>query len=1021
MAFMVAMNKRNRLMRLSNAFRGLLALVLVMSFLAAPTPVAADTTTLYPNTAGNSTQLSRSGAASNWQACTSDDGDTSYVYTTNSNWQTDLYNLSDVSLAGTINSVTVYIRARANTNPTQTSAQTAIRTRNNTYYGTEITLTTSYAVYSTTYTTNPRGGAWTWAQINALQAGARLRRPAGTNTQSRVTQVWVVVDYTPPLPNANFTASPTSGCNPLDVTFTDASTGDPISWSWSFPGGNPSTASGQGPHTVIYNSAGSYNVSLTATNAYGPDTETKTGYITVNQTPTVTIIGNPNICGTGNSTTLTAEVSGGTGPYTYLWSTGATSTYITVSAAGDYTVTVTDSLGCGGRAKAVVAVKSPPSVNLIGNLTFCEGSSTTITANVSGGTQPYTYDWSASTAPGEYQDNEYTATGTGTVAVTVTDSAGCRGVVVSDTNTQITESNIPGVTTPYNAVLAWVHENWWSGINYKFGWVSAAQPYNAAQWIWESYHPVHPIDGDVVYFERSFNIPGTPTGATIRITCDNGYEVYINPDINPDYLGRAQVYDYGGLSWEDSDLTENWVTSSNWQTVETWTVTADMLKSGTNVLQVRAANEQNDSGTPTGNPGGLIYEVVYEYTYDCGCTASDSVSVTMNPAPEATASSNSPVAEGATIELQGGPDGMSEYSWSGPNGFSSPYQSPTIPNATTAMSGNYTLTVTDGNGCQGEASTYVEVTAVPVIDIEIYATQDCSGLPVTSMDPQTVYYARASVTLSNNLSNLQTVRIILFYDGTGTDPLLIEPVTSDTQTCAILTCTVGTPPTWTIEPNNNFPNPLTTWELITGECIQPSLNATSGDWIFAFRPGKVATETPSASHPNADWDVQGKATNNNSQSGEIYVRDKAMNWYGEITVPESVDWGEVPLGLTFEDITYNPVTLSINYIANGDYYEDISTIEYWSGDGETVELDASGGNPPTDPGGRFALKADNIDVLTIEAQVVTTQFKHINASGTITSEAGVTVDTNSLWLSLSETDVVPVVYSGSIYFQIAER
>ncbi|MBN2462627.1 MAG: PKD domain-containing protein [Dehalococcoidia bacterium] len=1020
MAFMVAMNKRNRLIRLSNAFRGLLALVLMMSFLALPSPVAADTTTLIPNAAGSSTQLSRVGAASNWQACTSDDGDTSYVYTTNNNYRTDLYNLSDVSLAGTINSVTVYIRARANANPTQTCARTAIRTGTTDYFGPEVTLTTSYAVSSTTYTTNPGGGNWTWAQINALQAGARIRRPAGRNTQSRVTQVWVVVDYTPPLPDANFTASPTSGCTTLEVTFTDASTGNPITWNWNFPGGNPTTATGQGPHTIIYNSAGSYNVSLTVTNAYGPDTETKTGYITVNQTPTVTISGNPNICGTGNSTILTANATGGTQPYAYDWSpstaTGtASNNTFTATGAGTVAVAVTDSLGCTGRAKTIVAIKSPPAVNLSGNLTFCEGSDTTITANVTGGTQPYTYDWSDSTAAGSYVDNTYTATDSGTVAVTVTDSATCRGVVISDRNTLVTQGNVPGASHPYNAVLAWVHGSWWGGLlDYTFDYsADPDHPNTAAQWIWETYHPVHPVDGDIVYFERSFDIPGTPTGATIYMTCDNGYEVHINGT----YLGQAQLEG----DWEHSDLREPYVDGDNWQSVETWPVAVGLLNSGTNILLVKAANEQLDGGTPTGNPGGLLYEVTYEYTYDCGCTDTDSVEVTMNPAPEATASSNSPVAEGATIELYGGPNGMSSYSWSGPDGFSSPNQNPTIPNATTAMSGNYTLTVTDGNGCHGEASTYVEVTAVPTIDIEIYATQDCSGLPVTSMDPQTVYYARASVTLSNNLSNLQTVRVTLFHDGAGTDPLITEPVTGDTQTCAILTCTVGTPPIWSIEPNNNFPNPLTTWAIMTGECLQPSLNATSGDWIFAFMPGKVATETPSDSYPNADWDVQGLATNNSNQSGEIYVRDKAMNWYGEITVPASVDWGEVPLGLTFEDVTYNPETLSINYIANGNYYEDISTTEYWTGDGETVTLDASGGNPPTDPDGRFALKADNIDVLTIEAQVVTTEYKHINASGSLTGEAGVTVGTNSLWLSLSEIDVAPVVYSGSIYFQIAER
>jgi PKD repeat protein len=849
------------------------------------------------------------------------------------------------------------------------------------------------------------GHSWT---VNELSnANFRVRLTCNSSFWRRdfyLDWVPVRVYYTSPLPpNADFTASPTSGCTTLDVTFTDASTGNPTTWSWSFPGGNPSTASGQGPHSVIYDSAGSYNVSLTVTNAYGPDTETKTGYITVNQTPTVTISGNPNICGAGNSTTLTADVSGGTPTYTYLWSTGANTPSIIVSTAGDYSVTVTDSLGCAGRAKTIVTVNSLPTVNITGNTTFCEGSSTILTANASGGTPPYTYDWSASTAPGSYVDNTYTATGEGTVAVTVTDSAGCRRVISSDTNTLVTQGNVPGATYPYNAVLGWVHPNWWPGLTgYNFGY-----PNNAAQWIWESYRPIHPVEGDIIYFERSFDIPGTPTGATIYMTCDNGYEVYINGN----YLGRAQL----GDGWETSDLTEPYVNSSGWQSVETWTVTAGMLISGTNVLLAKAANEQVDGGTVDSNPGGLIYDMVYEYTYDCGCTANDSVNVSVNPAPTATASSNSPVEEGATIELYGGPDGMSSYSWSGPNGFSSPLQNPTIPNATTAMSGTYTLTVTDANGCQDDASTDVEVTTAPTVnDIEIYEDPGCT-MVADSMTPQTTYYAKATVSSSDTLAYLQTVQVTLFYDSGGTDPM--APITSDNQTCAILTCTVGPPPIWTIEPNNNPPNPPnnTTWQIVTGSCSQPAnLDVTSGDWIFAFIPGKVATESVAP----ADWDAQGLATNKSSQSGELYVRDKAMNWYGEITVPASVDWGTVPMGLTFEDATYNPQTASITYIANGDYFEDISSSDNWTGSGETIMLDMTGGNPP--PTGMFALMADNTDVLA-DAIVVTILYKHINASGGLTNEDGVTVDTNSLWLSLCDIGIVPVIYSGTLYFQIAER
>ncbi len=81
-------------------------------------------------------------------------------------------------------------------------------------------------------------------------------------------------------PDAAFTASATSIVKTHTVSFTDNSTGDPTSWSWTFEGGTPSTSTNQNP-TITYNSAGTYDVSLTATNAEGSDTEAKTGYITV--------------------------------------------------------------------------------------------------------------------------------------------------------------------------------------------------------------------------------------------------------------------------------------------------------------------------------------------------------------------------------------------------------------------------------------------------------------------------------------------------------------------------------------------------------------------------------------------------------------------------------------------------------------------------------------------------------------------------------------------------------------------
>lgn len=82
------------------------------------------------------------------------------------------------------------------------------------------------------------------------------------------------------------------------------------------------------------------------------------------------------------------------------------------------------------------------------------------------------------------------------------------------------------------------------------------------------------------------------------------------------------------------------------------------------------------------------------------------LNIIVEPLPVPTASANSPFA-GGDLNLTGGPDGMASYSWTGPNGFTSTSQNPTITGVTAAATGTYTLTVTNPNGCT--ASTTVDV------------------------------------------------------------------------------------------------------------------------------------------------------------------------------------------------------------------------------------------------------------------------------------------------------------------------
>jgi PKD repeat protein len=108
-------------------------------------------------------------------------------------------------------------------------------------------------------------------------------------------------------PVADFYATYTTFEAGDSTQFIDNSSNNPTSWAWSFPGGKPTTSTAQNPW-VKYNTAGTYNATLTVTNAYGNNQKVRTNYITVEaptaitqispskvlkgQTYTLTIIGN---------------------------------------------------------------------------------------------------------------------------------------------------------------------------------------------------------------------------------------------------------------------------------------------------------------------------------------------------------------------------------------------------------------------------------------------------------------------------------------------------------------------------------------------------------------------------------------------------------------------------------------------------------------------------------------------------------------------------------------------------------
>jgi hypothetical protein len=307
----------------------------------------------------------------------------------------------------------------------------------------------------------------------------------------------------------------------------------------------------------------------------------------------------------------------------------------------------------------------------------------------------------------------------------------------------------------------------------------------------------------------------------------------------------------------------------------------------------------------------------------------------------------------------------------------------------------------------------------PTVSIGIFTDSSCLN-STTFMNPLTQYWCKVSVNSANKLKNLSQVQATLFYDSLSTDNQT-APTSGNTQTCAILTYTNSGPPnytpSWSISPTGGN----TTW--LGGTGTAPSnLDATSGDFIFPFTPGKVATEAVGISGAWY-WDAQGLATNKQSQTGQQYLRGETMYCYSEINVTGGVNWGSVPLGLLFGDATHNPQpgpsdNISITYIANGNYATDIESTDWTSGT-DNVTLDETGGNPPGNPG-YFALKAsavsDNSTWVT-----VTKSYTLMYNGGIQTPEAGTLCNTNQLWLSLSALGILPEVYSGTIYYQVQCR
>lgn len=255
---------------------------------------------------------------------------------------------------------------------------------------------------------------------------------------------------------ANFTANITTGCEPLVVNFTDASTGGATSWKWDF--GNGATSTNQNA-SALYLTAGTYTVKLKVSNSTGSDSITKTNYITVSSKPNITFTASDTAGCAPKTVAFTSSVTP-PGTYTYVWDfgNGGTSTVAnpnyTYTTPGNYTVSVLvrNAAGCENSAtrSAYIKLQQKPTAgfnyNLVAGCTPPVTVNFTSTSTTPSGTLTYSWDFGdGTTGTGAPASHAYTATGTYNVRLIVN-----NGTCV-DTFTRAVVVNTNGTTPGFTA------------------------------------------------------------------------------------------------------------------------------------------------------------------------------------------------------------------------------------------------------------------------------------------------------------------------------------------------------------------------------------------------------------------------------------------------------------------------------------------------------------------------------------------------------------------------------------------
>ncbi|HEY9116385.1 MAG TPA: SprB repeat-containing protein, partial [Roseivirga sp.] len=490
------------------------------------------------------------------------------------------------------------------------------------------------------YTYNWSTGAVT-ANLSSLSAGNYNLTVTDANGCS-VTQNNISVGQpTSALSKLNEAMSDPScfGGNDGSVTISMQGGTAPYSYSWS-NGENTATASNL--------TAGNHTVTVTDSNGCTyVETFTLNDPIKIAVNPTLTL---PTCNGAADGS-ISVVASNGTGPYVYNWNTGDSGSTINGLVAGTYTVTVTDNNGSGCTVVESITLGEPAALssNATVNNISCNGASDgSIFLAASGGTGPYTYLWSTGATT-----NNITGLNAGAFSVTITDSKGCS----INENFNIVEPASIGLSHTYVDILCKGASTGAIDITpsggtlpYTYLWSNGSTSQDLANVPAGSY-TVTVKDASNCSVNLTVNISEPATVMTLSgVESDATCSGSNNGSINLSVVGGSAPYTY---SWNNGSTTED------------------------------------ITGLAPGNYSVSVTDAV-------GCIKSIGFTI-IEPSPISISQTLSNVscngaADGAISLSVGGGTGPYTYAWADDGSITTKDRSNLSP-------GNYTLTVTDANGC----------------------------------------------------------------------------------------------------------------------------------------------------------------------------------------------------------------------------------------------------------------------------------------------------------------------------------